>query len=64
MKVTVKIEGTRREYDAYQRNKETPYTVVEVEDVVFTDALTANFLRAVANEIDPPKASVDRSVLR
>lgn len=54
MKLTLKIEGERFQPTTFDHRATQPYTVVDVENVEFTDSLTASFLRAVADEIDPP----------
>ena len=57
MKLTIKLTDEVREVQMYgQSDKTRTETIVEVEDIIFTRSLTASFLRALADEIDPPKA--------
>lgn len=55
MKVTIRITDERPKLSSqFRTTSETEtHTVVECEDVEFTSGLTASFLRAIANEINP-----------
>jgi len=59
MKLTLKLTDDVPKYAHYGQSSETrTETIVDVEEVQFSRSLMGSLLRALANEIDPPRASL------
>lgn len=56
MKISISVTDERRGTNQYGGGEMKEVVVAKFEDMEFTRALAANFLRALADDIDPPEA--------